>query len=146
MYRAIDGSQCLLPSTVQIDVEANRLGMSKSIDIVKFDFVSQLLSLLQDKTLMQSKHLVVNQPPAHPFGFYQSPDGRLGECHTGYVYQHLYVKHIQDPSRQLLCPLILYMDQTNVDKFGRFQLEPLSFTTSLFNMKTRQRAPAWLHI
>ena len=80
----------------------------------------------QDKTLMQSKHLVVNQPLAHPFDFYQSPDGCLGECHTGYVYQNLYIRHIQHPCQQLLCPLIPYMDQTNVDKFGPFQLEPFS--------------------
>ena len=75
IYNTLDRSNMMLPSVVQIDLEPNKNGVSKSIDIVRFVFVTQLLSLLQDRALTRSKNLVINQGSDCPFGFYQSPDG-----------------------------------------------------------------------
>ena len=61
IYNTLYGTNMMLPSVVQIDLEPNKNGISKSIDIVRFDFVAQLLSLLQDRVLMRSENLVINQ-------------------------------------------------------------------------------------
>ena len=142
MYKSITNSTMLLPDIVQIELEKSSHGQTRHVDVVRYDFVPQILSLLQNRRMMRSKNLVVNKS-GNPFSFYQHPTVRLSECHTGYAYQHLYAKHIQDPTKQFLCPIISYVDQTNVDKFSWFELEPLSFTLSIFNCKTRQHVDAW---
>ena len=52
-------------------------------------------------------------------------------------------KLIADLSHDFLCPIILYIDRTHVDKGGRYTLEPLVFTSSIFNIKTRRSYNAW---
>ena len=112
-----------------------------SIDCICFDFVPQLLSMLQDTELMQPHNLVIDHN--NPCAMYKPHDNYLGECHTGSVYCNMYAQLINDPTKQLLCPIIAYIDKTHVDVNGRFTLEPFMFTTSLFTSQTRCTQAAW---
>jgi hypothetical protein len=110
---------------------------------VAFDFVPKLLSMLQDKKVMQWDNLALD--PHRPFALpQQTSNCPIGECHTGSVYQMLHKKRITNPDwNQLLVPLIPYADKTHVDTFGWFTLEPLVFTTVIFKEKFRCHHVAW---
>ena len=134
----LGNSRSLLPSPVSIQTLQR-----DTLDFVAFDFVPQLLSMLQDKKVMQWDNLALD--PHCPFAIPPpTPNCPISESHTGSVYQMLHKKHITNPDRnQLLVPLILYADKANVDTFGRFTLEPLVFTTAIFKEKFRRHHAAW---
>ena len=45
--------------------------------------------------------------------------------------------------KEILVPIILYMDGISLDAHGRLSLTPLNMTLGIFNVKTRRRADAW---
>ena len=109
--------------------------------VVVFDFVPQLLSLLQNRSLMIQENVVLDlQNPLVP---YQSPGGLLGEALSGSVYQQAYARLITDPTRQLLVPIIQWIDRTSVTGNDRFSLKPYMFTLALFTAKFRRTIKAW---
>ena len=90
--------------------------------------------------ILEWDNLALN--PDDPFAPYAHT--RLSECNSALCYQSMYQHmHINKHNNELLCPLILYVDKTNVDKFSRFALKPFSFTSSIFNYKTRCHINAW---
>jgi hypothetical protein len=70
-------------------------------------------------------------------------DGRLGEALSGSVYRKMYDELVDDPSKQLLCPLICYTDATQIDTLSRFSIEPFLFTIAILSQPTRCKASAW---
>jgi len=46
----------------------------------------------------------------------------------------------------MLCPIILFEDETFFDAKGHLKLHPVSFTLGIFNRRTRQRPEAWRHL
>jgi hypothetical protein len=67
-----------------------------SVDVVTYEFAPQMLSLLQNKTLMTANNLLIDLiDPIQP---YSSPNGRLlGEAISGTaVYWHAYQRLINN--------------------------------------------------
>ena len=133
----VHGSNYLLPKEKKVELEDGR-----SFNVVAFDFAAQLLSLLQDKTIMQWENLSLNEnQPFHP---YLPPDGCISECNSGTCYKKMYKRLQIDPTKnELLCPIILYVDKTNIDKLSCFNLEPMSFTCSIFKQHIRSTIKGW---
>ena len=67
----------------------------RSYNVICFDFVSQLLSLLQDTQKMQQKNLLIDIN--NPCEMYISPDSLLSDALSGdaycEVYHHAYQNH-----------------------------------------------------
>ena len=103
--------------------------------------VPQLLSILQNKEMMSADNLVLD--PNAPLAMFQPNDGRLGEALSGSVYQRLYSDLVTNPSKQFLCPLIIYTDAAAVDSLFRFLVEPLVFTVAVLSQDARSKANAW---
>ena len=136
MYEMLSKSKQMLPYLRQVDPI-----VGNPFDCICFDFVPQFLSLLQDPFVMQPENLCIDW--ANPCSMYTPPDGMLGECNSGSVYREMYSEYITDDSKQLLCPIIAYIDKTNLDQGSRFTLEPFMFTTSLFTEKARRSHEFW---
>jgi hypothetical protein len=127
LYKYVHNATLLLPSVVPVDL----IGAPGFSDMIVYDFAAQWLSLLHSSELMRWEKLNIN--PANPFAMYESPDGLLGEVHSGAMYKALYAKHITDPQRQLLTPCMLYFDKCHITNgSGRFGLEPATMTSTLF--------------
>ena len=62
----------------------------------------------------------------------ESPNGRLGNALSGSVYRDAYRRMITDPTRQLLVPIIQWIDRTHITGNGRFSLKPYMFTPAIF--------------
>ena len=50
---------------------------------------------------------------------------------------------INDPTTEILCPLILYLDALVVDAYGNLSLEPVTFTLGIFKRFLRHHGKAW---
>jgi hypothetical protein len=140
MYNSLHNSKQMLPHVVSIDLP-DPLPDAKSMDVICYDFVPQLLSILQSKTMMSANNLVLN--PDNPLSMYKPQDNRLGEALSGSVYQEMYSRLVSDPSNQLLCPLICYTDGTSIDALSRFSVEPFLFTPAVLTYAARCKAEAW---
>jgi hypothetical protein len=95
-----------------------------SIQITRFDFLSQFYSLITDKSLTGDL-TQLDVDLEDPFSKYQSPNGRLGAFNSGKWYAK---------SNDWLCPIIYACDETLVGShLGRALVTPLVFTLSIFN-------------
>ena len=140
MYKSIHNSIQMLPSLKRIDLP-DLLSHASTMDVIYYDFVPQILSLLQDEQLMSSSNLVLD--PTNPLAMFSPDDGRLGEALSGSVYRKLYDELVEDSSKQLLCPLICYTDATQIDTLSRFSIEPFLFTIAILSQEARCKASAW---
>lgn len=108
-------------------------------DVVVFDFVPQLLRLLQNPSIMIPENVVLDfKDPLKPY-----TNALLGEALSGSVYRKAYARLITDPTRQLLMPIIQWIDRTSVTGNDRFSLKPYMFTPAIFTESFRRTIQAW---
>jgi len=86
MYESIHNAEQMLPHLEPIDLPEPLRDMT-SMNVICYDFVPQLLSILQNKKMMAGHNLVLD--PNNPLARYKPSDDRLGEALSGSVYQGL---------------------------------------------------------
>lgn len=110
------------------------------VDLVFHPFREQAQSLLTDPRIKDEDLLFfLNnpfQPPPEDFT-------TIGDINTGLAYRETYKKLITDPSRQVLLPIIMYMDAAITGQYDHLPIEALKFTLGIFNAATRDKAYAW---
>jgi hypothetical protein len=111
------------------------------MNVICYDFVPQLLSILQDPKMMAGNNLPLDKN--NSLAVYKPPDNRLGEELSGSVYQDMYHHLVSNPSKQFLCLLICYTDGTQIDSMSRFDVDPFLFTPAVLSHATRYKAEAW---
>jgi hypothetical protein len=140
MYDALHNAEQMLPHLEPIELP-DPLPNVKTMNVICYDFVPQLLSILQNKNMMSAHNLVLD--PNNPLAMYQPHDNMLGEALSGSVYRDMYHRLVSNPSKQLLCPLICYTDGTQIDSLSRFGVEPFLFTPAVLSHAARCKANAW---
>jgi hypothetical protein len=140
MYNSLHNLEQMIPSVMSIQLP-DPLPDVKSIDVICYDFVPQLLSILQNKEMMSANNLVLD--PKNPLAMYKPQDNRLGEALSGSIYKDMYDHLVSDPSKQLLCPLICYTDGTQIDALSRFSIEPFLFMLAVLSHVACFKANAW---
>jgi hypothetical protein len=124
MYDALHNAEQMLPHLESIQLP-DPLPNVNSMNVICYDFVPQLLSILQNKKMMSAQNLVLD--PNNPLAMYVPHDSRVGESLSGSVYRDMYRRLVSNPSKQLLCPLICYTDAgTQIDALSRFRCGALS--------------------
>jgi hypothetical protein len=139
MYDALHNAEQMLPHLECIKL-SDPLPKMKSMNVIRYDFVPQLLSILQDPKMM----LLLDKN--NPLAMYKPPDNRLGEVLSGSVYQDMYHHLVSNPSKQLLCPLICYTDDTQIDSMSHFGVEPFLFTSAVCLMPPAVRLKLGNHL
>ena len=140
MYDALHNAEQMLPHLESIPLP-DPLPNVNSVNVICYDFVPQLLSILQNRKMMSAENLVLD--PNNPLAMYKPHDSRLGGALSGSVYRDMYHCRVSNPSKQLLCPLICYTDGTQVDSLSRFGVEPFLFTPAVLSHAARCKADAW---
>ena len=79
IHNTVKGSKHLRPMERPVQLEDGR-----QFNVVVFDFAAQLLSLLQDESIMQWDNLALNKN--NPFQQYSPPDDRKAECNSASCY------------------------------------------------------------
>jgi hypothetical protein len=67
----------------------------------------------------------------------------IGDITTSDAYRETHKQLITDPERQLLVPILGYIDGATTDQFGNTSVEAFKFTLGIYNNKTRNEEHAW---
>ena len=122
------------PFTVSVKLSTGRV-----VNVAVCNFLQQILSLLNDKNLMQDDNLVLGDNPTdRPL-----PRGcNFGEFHSGTLYRRAREEYCKDKDN-FLCPLQLFIDKTFIDLNARCNAEPVVFTLTIFKRHIRRQPRAW---
>ena len=143
MRLMLHNANCMLPEMVP-----TLLAPAMSVDVMRFDFVPQLLSLLQDPSKMVQENLVIDidQPiPMHSF----AKNKPICEVLEGSAYREAHRNAVAANNANagirslFVVPICCWGDATHIDQHGRFKLEPWSFTPLIFKEKVRRKADFW---
>ena len=115
---------------------------NKNVDIVVFSFADMFASLLTDPELMQPENLSFDPGDSSAVPQVGGIDGFLGDINTGEVHCAAH-KRLCKTEKDMLAEIVLFVDKTHLDVKGRHTLEPIMFTTCLFNARCRARDDAW---
>jgi hypothetical protein len=127
----------LFPIVESIDSPDGRV-----FSLVRHRAKSMIHSLLTSPLMDDDNNLLfpnLSDPLAPP------PDRvlTLADIDTGRSYRNAYNLLCRGRPKHMLCGIILYIDKLAVDRHGHLSLEPVYFTLSIFNQKTRNKPEAW---
>ena len=125
-------------------IEKVELPYSKArIELVCHDMGQQILSLLTDPRISDEDYLFFDDNPFAP----PPPEFQvLGDINTGQCYRKTYNELIRDPGKEVLLPIIFYMDSAVTGTDSNLPIEALQFTLGIFDSHTRDKAYAWRDI
>ena len=109
-------------------------------------FQNAIYSLLSNKILMSQENLSFpnkNTPLSPYHNDRLSMDSEITELHHGKWWTDTWSKQCKKNKREMLVPIIMYMDGIAIDQNGRLTLTPLNFTLGIFNSETRKKPEAW---
>ena len=110
------------------------------VNIVTHDFASQLVQVLTDPCLKPDDFLFFDDDPFAP------PPNRiemLGDINTGDAYIKTYKKLITKPGRQLLVPIMFYIDGAVTGQYDKGKVEALQGCLGLLNAEAREKFWTW---
>jgi hypothetical protein len=114
------------------------------VTIIWHDVREAIYSLLNDKELMHDDNLLFESDT--PFPTATTTNARANvfqDVNDGSVYKQAIALYCKIPNRDVLCPLIFFIDRTHTDVNGNLCLEPVAMTLGIFNRTTRNKASAW---
>ena len=118
------------------------LPISKAkVNVITHDARDMVISLLTDPRFTDDDFLHLDNnpmaaPPVEGFGY-------IEDVNTGESYANAYEKYITNPEKQILLPIILYIDGAVTGQFDKLQVESLKMTLGILNRKARDKVHAW---
>ena len=110
--------------------------------IITNDARTCLSSLLTDPRISDADYLFFDDNPLSPPPTQQNR-GPIGDINSGQAYYKTYQKLIKKPGKQVLLPVIFYIDGAATGQFADLPVTPLKFTLGIFNRKARERPHMW---
>ena len=117
--------------------------LQQEVNITCHSFVACLMSLLENEELMRKENLLFDLEDPSKFPDLATINGPKGEVDTGSAYVEGWHKICTKDGKDVMIPIILFIDGTFVDARGRHQLEPVCFTLGCFDYETRCKPEAW---
>jgi hypothetical protein len=110
------------------------------VNVIYFEAKYLVRSLLTDPRFGDDDWLHFNDDPLAP-----PPDdlNYVADVNTGLSYTETYKKLITNPAKQMLVPIILYMDGAVTGQFDKLQVEALKMTLGILKQKARVKEYAW---
>ena len=113
-----------------------------TIPVVTFSIKGAITSLLTNANLMRKENLLINS--SIPFQTSKVPN-ILSDINSGWWFYETHKKFCKNDN-DILLPIILFIDGSNVDKNHRLSVEPVTVTLGIFNRSTRNLSEAWRSI
>ena len=110
------------------------------VNLLWHDAKRNVVSLLTDPRFHDDDFLHFDKNPLAP-----PPDNlnHLADINTGKSYIETYKQLITNPSKQMLFPIIFYLDAAVTGQFDKLPHEALKMTLGIFTNKARKREYAW---
>eukprot|EP00980_Cylindrotheca_fusiformis_P016094 scaffold4764_cov84-Cylindrotheca_fusiformis.AAC.4 len=122
----------------------NWLPDEKPITIYVRPFLACVFELLENPRNVGTGGQNISLP--HPTDPYRSkPDvqpDHVSELHHGKWWSRTWEKLCKPEKKEILVPIILYMDGVTTDNNGKLKVTPLNMTLGIFNTMTRRQASA----
>jgi hypothetical protein len=119
-------------------------GSGETVKIIYHNIHEVIYSLLQDKDLMQPANLLFDgDDPFHKDVNSTARSSLFRDVNDGAVFRNAVKLYCKIPDRDVLCPVIFFIDKTHTDLHGNLCLEPVAMTLAIFNRATRNKASAW---
>jgi hypothetical protein len=109
--------------------------------VVVHDAKAMIESLLYSPLMDDMSNLLFPNPE-NPLEGPPPMSDILADVDTGRAYRRAHTLLCTEP-HHLLCGIILYIDKIATDRHGHLSLEPVYFTLTMFNRKTRNKPQAW---
>ena len=110
------------------------------VNIIYNDARDNVVSLLTDPRFGDDDFLHFDDDPLAP------PPATikiLGDINTGTAYRETYKKLITNPKKEMLCPMLLYIDGAVTGQFDKLQVEALKMSLGILKKRARDRDAAW---
>ena len=118
-----------------------KLPYAKSIaTIVHYDAKDVILSLLTDPRIRDEDYLFFGDDPLG------SPPDKLNfveDLNTGSAYRRTWQKLITKPGKQILLPVIFYIDAANTGHFADLPITAVKISLGIFTRKARDKDHFW---
>jgi len=140
LYKYLFSRYHMDPKKYNIERRITLPGSAANVNIIHHDAVSQFESLLTDPRIKDEDYLFFDNnpfapPPAHiPI---------IKDINTGLAYTETYKKLITKPDKQILLPVIFYIDGAATGLFVDLNITAVKFTFGIFNRKAREKNHMW---
>ena len=123
-------------------VDIQLMKSSYQIEVPQFDFVSAFMNIMYDPSITTDVSNLLYNDKDYLFSHHQH-GYVVDDIHTGIWYKETHKKMIKDTNKEILCPIILFIDGVSIDSIGRMSLEPISFTLGWLSKKARNMKGSW---
>jgi len=116
--------------------------LKKDVEVVLFPFGETFVSMLTAPGAMKPENMAIDQKNPFDPPKLGGEDGFLDDINTGSVHVDSHEKYCVGET-DIAANLIAFLDKSFLDQKGKLTLEPLMYSTSLFNRKYRNNPAAW---
>ena len=113
------------------------------VKIVKCDFKACLESLLTDPRIVDNDYLFYKDDPTKSPPKNQNNLKYVQDINTGKAFIDTYRRLVKKPGKQVLLPIIFYIDAASTTQFAHLPINALKFTLGIFNRAARDRPYMW---
>ena len=111
------------------------------IKLVCHDAKAQIMSLLTDPRFEDDDYLFFN--PDNPLEGPPEEWTHVSDINTGRAYRETWKEVIKDPEKEILLPVMFYMDAAVAGNYDSLPIEAVKMGLGLYNGKTRDLEFAW---
>ena len=129
-----------LASKMKPRVEQVDLSSGRRCHMVVFDPDAAIFDLLNNVNLTCSTNMIFDEKEGNPF--HVEYCDYFDDVNTSPLYWKTYTDENINPHEEVLCPLALYIDELQLDAFGKLGLEPVVVTLLIYNRETRNQHKA----
>ena len=130
-----------LASKMKPEVKKINLTSGRCCHMIIFEPEAAIYDLLNNLNLTCSKNMIFEQKDGNPFHIDDTKD-YYDDINTSPIYQKTFKDEGINPLEEVLCPLSLYIDELQLDAFGKLGLEPVVLTLLIYNRETRNQHKA----
>ena len=135
-------SNNLHPKAEYINIGPNK---NIPVEVVKFDTIGMIHSLLSDPELMKDENLLFDGEDPFPIfndkGELPNPT-LLKDINSGIWYKRA-CETLCEHEIDIVCPILMFIDGLTIDEYSNIQLEPVTFTLGIFKRAVRNLEQAW---
>ena len=125
-----------MPTVIQFKLPKAK----QEVKVIVHNVTAAIHSLLSDKELMKADNLVFHDNPLEDPN--KNDKSTIKDVNDGSCYKNAYTYYCSNHEKDVLCPLILFIDKTHTDAKGSLSLEPVYLTLGIFNQNTRNKEEA----
>ena len=100
--------------------------------MILFEPEAAIYDLLNDSNLTCGSNMIFEEKDGNPFHIDNTKD-YYDDINTSPLYLKTYSDERINPHEEVLCPMSLYIDELQLDAFGKLGLEPVVLTLLIYN-------------